>query len=78
VRASPIHARVSFELAFENWVISCFKWFSKVFDGLKPRLGFFRQILVQTENDISLVAHSGLAPRGHARASSVLQVWCLQ
>jgi len=62
VRASPIHARVSFELAFENWVISCFKWFSKVFDGLKPRLGFFRQILVQTENDISLVAHSGLAP----------------
>jgi hypothetical protein len=65
-------ARVSFELAFENRVISCFKRFLKVFDRLKPRLGFFRQILVQTENDVSLIAHSGLAHRGYVKASSVL------
>jgi len=72
VRASPIHARVSFELAFENWVISCFKPFSKVFDRLKPRLGFFRQILVQTENDFSLVAHSGFAVPCKRRGRKVL------
>jgi len=35
------YARLSFEFAFENWVISCFKWFSKVFESLKPRSRVF-------------------------------------
>jgi len=72
VRASPKRVRLSFELAFENWVISCFKPFSKVFESLKPRHGFFRQILVQTENDVSLVVHSGFAAPCKRRGRKVL------